>query len=199
MAGPQINLEEELRLLKRIDELHRKLKNTSPDSEEYEKISVELKNAKREYNQLPKYQEDILLESLELNAKNINIENKRRNIFLKLLDNRYGFALWMCIVACLISLFLGVMIYVIVQSDFLDLVIDMFLMWCAPAVVAALLLLLTPISEDLSLGFGYGLYYGMFAVHNFVTIFTNSITFSYMVSFIITALICYIVYLKITQ
>ena len=64
MAGPRINLEEELRLLKRIDELQKRLKNTPSDSEEYEKLSLELKNVQCEYNQLPKYQEEILLESL---------------------------------------------------------------------------------------------------------------------------------------
>ena len=199
MAGTRINEMEELRLLKRINELQKRLKNTPSDSEEYEKLSLELKNVQCDYNQLPKYQEEILLKSLDLNEKNDNTQNtKSTNIWDFFFRNRYGLALWMCIVACLLSLFLGVMFYVIVQSDFLDLVIAMFLMWCAPAVVAALLLILTPISEDLSFGFGCGLYYGTLMAYSIISKFTWSPSFAWIGGFIFAALVCYIVYNKLT-
>lgn len=191
MAGSEIDAKEELReelqLLRIANDLELKLRKLSPDSEEYEKLSLELKNVQRKYNQLPRYQEQ--------NAKN---DTKKNTISTKILDfffnNRYGFALWACIVACFLSLLFGLIFF---QTNFLDSVIDMFLLWCAPAVVAALLVILTPISIDLSFGFGCGLYYGTWAAYSIISKFSWSTNFAWIAGFIFAALVCYIVYLNI--
>jgi hypothetical protein len=73
----------------------------------------------------------------------------------------------------------------------------MFWAFFAPGVVASLLLILTPISEDHCYELGCGLYYGTFAARELIITFQNNTSFPYFAGFIITALICYIVYERI--
>lgn len=65
--------------------------------------------------------------------------------------------------------------------------------------VAALLLILTNMSDDLVFGFGHGLYYGTYlgggAIHELLRKRVPEID-CLAIAFVITALVCYIVWLK---
>ena len=110
--------------------------------------------------------------------------------------NRYGLAIWCIIIGLLIPAVLGAILGLIMGGYFWASIQSMF--WCfgAPSVVSGLLLILTPISEDLSIGFGYGLYYGsIFTIYIFTKI--ESETLPYVAGILLTAVVCYAVYLKL--
>lgn len=73
-----------------------------------------------------------------------------------------------------------------------------FFMFSAFLCVAGLLLILTNIPEDLSFGFGAGLYYGSIAIAAITQEIGWGIgdTDRIILGFIISALVCYIVYLE---
>lgn len=109
-------------------------------------------------------------------------------------ENRYGYALWMTIIAILLSAILGSLLSLIAGS-FWYMTQCMFWFFCAPCVVSALLLVLTNIEIDLVWGFGCGLYYGsVFLIAIFEKIVDKSLP--YIAGISLTIAICYLTYLK---
>lgn len=114
----------------------------------------------------------------------------------RIFENRYTSAIFFAIILILLSLLFGA-VFSLIGGTFWQMTKIMFWAFFAPGVVASLLLILTPISEDLSLGFGYGLYYGTAAAYTIISKFSWATDFAWIASFIFAALVCYIVYLKI--
>ena len=116
---------------------------------------------------------------------------------LNMLGTRKGLILFYLLMAPLLSLFLGLFL-LLAGMDFGNAVYAMYVLFCAPATVSAFLMVLTPISENLSYGFGCGLYYGTCAVY-VITIklgWTMPELSRYLLGFIIASLVCYIVWLN---
>lgn len=75
----------------------------------------------------------------------------------------------------------------------------MYLWFCAGFTAGGILMLVTPLKGDHAIGFGCGLYYGTVFGANAIRKYfgyDGSDSFLYLTSFVITALICYIVWLK---
>ena len=113
-------------------------------------------------------------------------------------DSRWGLAVWFTLTALLSPVLLSVFLCLFPGLDFWYTVQYIFFLFCGSGLVSALLLVLTNINEDLSYGFGAGLYYGTIAVAYSIDAFGWYIPNwdRLILSFIITALICYIVWLK---
>lgn len=112
--------------------------------------------------------------------------------------NRYGLAIWCIIIGLLIPIILGAIFGLIMGGYFWASIQSMFWYCGAPSVVAGLLLILTPISEDLAVGFGCGLYYGTVLASKVLPpvlrVLLNSNPL--FIGFLLSALVCYIVYCK---
>ena len=126
--------------------------------------------------------------------------NGKKSNKLKNIKSRYKWALYfVCISICISALF-G-LIFALVLGDlsgkFLEASKICFLWFFAWAFVSAMLLLFTKIPEELSMGFGAGIYYGT-AVSAYMIryFFEVQLKASYGIGFIITILVCYIVWLK---
>lgn len=113
-------------------------------------------------------------------------------------DSRWGLALLYIVIGILAAALLSALCCLIPGVDFWNTAQSMYFIFFAPTLAIALLLALTPIDESLTYGFGVGLYYGTAAI--------AAATFKLgwyipdwdrlLLSFAITALICYIVWLE---
>lgn len=114
----------------------------------------------------------------------------------RLLDSRWGLAVVFLLIALLLPLFLGLSL-IPAGMEFWTAVYAMFVLVGAPGVVSAALLVLTPIKEDFSYGFGCGLYYGSCAIYLLtIKLGWSMPEFSrFLLGFVIAALVCYIVWL----
>ena len=113
-------------------------------------------------------------------------------------NSRWGLATWFTLTAILFPVLFSAFLCTIPGLDYWYTVQYIFILFCGFLVLAALLLVLTNINEDLSFGFGAGLYYGTMAITYFSTELGWHIpTLDRLIlSFIIAALVCYIVWLE---
>lgn len=112
-------------------------------------------------------------------------------------DSRWSLVVVFLLTALLLPLFLGLFL-IPAGIDFWAAVYCMFVLFCAPGVVSAVLLALTPIKEDFSYGFGCGLYYGSCTIYLLtIKLGWSMPEFSrFLLGFVIAALVCYIVWLE---
>ena len=113
-------------------------------------------------------------------------------------DSRWGLAVWFTLIALLSPVLLSVFFCWLPGLDFWYTAQYMFFLFCGSGVVSALLLILTNINEDLSYGFGAGLYYGTIAIAYSISKLGWYIPNwdRLILSFTIAALVCYIVWLE---
>jgi len=106
--------------------------------------------------------------------------------------------MWFTLIALLFPVLFSAFLCLIPGFGFWYTAQYIFFLFCGSGVVSALLLILTNISEDLSFGFGAGLYYGTVAIAFATTKLGWLIPDldRLILSFVIAALICYIVWLK---
>lgn len=111
-------------------------------------------------------------------------------------NTRFGLAIWAILSSVLCTAFVGGIGFFIIKKVY----VFSYIFWLcfASPWVSALLLLLTDIPEDLTFGFGAALYYGTLVVAHFTEKagWVMKDLDRYFVGFIISALICYIVYLR---
>ena len=108
--------------------------------------------------------------------------------------NRYGEAFIYAVTSILLSVILGA-VCSLIGGRFWYLAQSLFLLFFAPGIVSALLLVLTNIKTNLSWGFGCGLYYGsLFLIAIFKKAGDTSLP--YIAGISLTIAICYCIYLK---
>lgn len=116
----------------------------------------------------------------------------------RFLDSRWGLALLYIVIGILAAALLSALCCLIPGVGFWNTAQSMYLIFFAPTAAIALLLILTPIDESLTYGFGIGLYYGTAAIAA-ATLKLGWYIPDWdrlLLSFAVTALICYIVWLK---
>lgn len=135
---------------------------------------------------------------------NLNIKQdatrKQKTKIKVLFDNRYFLAAFFFVSSVIIAAIFGGIFYLISSGDsgFFKIAFVCYLWFCAPAGVSSILLAVTKIDEDWTFGLGPGLYYGSIAV----AAITESAGWHmsdadrYFLGFVISALVCYIVYTK---
>ena len=120
--------------------------------------------------------------------------------FQKLLDNRKFFAIFWTALGIILSILIGFLLS-LVRGDLSRVWILAkwsYILFFANTIPTSALLLVTQIPEDLTFGFGCGLYYGTLATATLLQkILAISENTALEIGFIIDALICYIVWLKI--
>lgn len=111
-------------------------------------------------------------------------------------DSRYGLAFWFALMGLLFPLFLALMFCWLPGANFWFTAKYMFILFAAPSLVSALLLVLTRIDVDLSYGFGNGLYYGTAGLAYLTTKLPWYMPDldRILLCFVIAALVCYIVW-----
>lgn len=116
----------------------------------------------------------------------------------RFLDSRWGLATWLTLIAFLVPVLLSALLCLVPGLDFWSTAQYIFFLFCGSGVVAALLLILTNINEDLSFGFGAGLYYGTIAIaYCSIKLGWHIPDWDRLIlSFVMAALICYIVWLE---
>lgn len=119
------------------------------------------------------------------------------------LKNRYGFAAVIVLISIVCTiLFAGLL--ALVSRDiagFIPLCKISFFLFFAPIDVGAILMVLTKIPEQWTVGFGCGIYYGSWVIARIIENFDLGSTFNGRLSLgiIICSLICYIVYQNLTR
>lgn len=116
----------------------------------------------------------------------------------RFLSSRWGLAAWFILMAFLFPILFSAFLCIIPGLDFWYTAQYIFILFCGFPAISALLLILTNIKEDLSFGFGAGLYYGTMAITYFsIELGWHIPTWDRLIlSFIIAALVCYIVWLE---
>lgn len=112
------------------------------------------------------------------------------------LKNKYTYALFAILGSVVFSAFLAAL-FSIIGGNFWRLVQIVYLWFGAPLTVAGLLILLLNFKEELSYGYGCALYYGSALIASLLNKWFD-ITFktSYIIAFVIVALLSYIFWLK---
>lgn len=132
-------------------------------------------------------------------------DNKDENWwFSRMMQNRFGEALFLISTSIMISVILGGIFYLLfknsINRNFFLWVEVFFLLFTAPAALAGVLRIITNIDPDGNWLFGIacGLYYGTIFVAKILDgIGWNSeMSVRYFIAFVIVALICYIFYIK---
>lgn len=115
----------------------------------------------------------------------------------KFFGTRYGFAVLYLLISFSLTLIIGGLLSLITK-DFFYTIGSIFYLFFAFPCVSALLLIFTNIEEDLSYGFGAGLYYGTIGVAAFIDWLNWHITNCQKLfcGFVVSSLVCYIVYLE---
>ena len=116
----------------------------------------------------------------------------------RFLDSRLGLALCYIVIGLLASALLSALCCLIPGTSFWNTAQSIYLIFFAPTVAIALLLIFTSIDESLAYGFGIGLYYGTAAIAA-ATLKLGWYIPDWdrlLLSFVVSALICYIVWLK---
>ncbi len=116
-------------------------------------------------------------------------------LFKVFFSGRYGLAAGIVLISVLMSIILGGL-FSLIAGTFWYCTQWMFWFFGAPCVTGALLLIFTAIEEDLSFGFGCGLYYGTAFAIKILSNFSNTIVL-YFAGFLVAALVCYAVYKNI--
>lgn len=119
---------------------------------------------------------------------------------MKFFTSRKGSAIFSATISVLVALFLGA-VFALCGGGFhrfVNLSLTMYLIFCAPATLMAILLLITNISEDCVSWISYGLYYGTLGI----SVLIDKLGWympdeaKYIIGAVISGLICYIVWLK---
>lgn len=116
----------------------------------------------------------------------------------RFLNSRWRLAIWLICGSLLVTILLAGPLCLMPGVGFWYAAQNMFFLFTAFPIASALLLILTPIDEDLSFGFGAALYYGTLAIAA-ATLKLGWYIPDWdrlLLSFAITALICYIVWLE---
>ncbi len=108
--------------------------------------------------------------------------------------SRYTVALYATLISLLFSFFIGTIFFLIVKNDYLGCVLGIWWLFGAPLFTASILLIFTRLPEDLTFGFGAGIYYGMI----FVVILMGDSGYekpsSYVTGILISSAVSYIVW-----
>lgn len=119
---------------------------------------------------------------------------------MKFFTSRKVSAIFCAIISALVALFLGAVVALCCGEFYrtVKLSIMMYLLFCAPLTLMAILLLITNISEDCVSWISYGLYYGTLGISVLIDKFGWYMPdeAKYIIGAVISGLICYIVWLK---